>query len=324
MLVVLIGLLMQTGSALAAKLIVSVGVVAALWLRTALAAGMLTAMQGRSLRLPRAGERLPLAALTLSLLWMNLSFYGAISRAPLGVVVAVEFLGPLSVAVLGHRRPFDFLWVVLAGAGVVVLAGPTSDVSVTGLILSLCAAGGWAAFLLLAKRAVTIMEPLRVSTLMLLGSTALLTPLLAVVGAGPESLRSGLALGLAVALLSSALPYFLELFALSRVRAATYGVLLSIEPAIAALTGFLILGQRLTPAEGVAILAVVVAAGGASWTSQPAGSDPSGLTADRQRRRSPGRLLSDAGAVRLRYRSRGSAEPTSFRVASRRRTPWLS
>lgn len=269
LLVVLIALLMQTGSALAGRLIASVGVVAALWLRTALAAGVLAAVQGRSLRLPCAGDRLPIAALTLSLLWMNLSFYAAISRVPLGVVVAVEFLGPLTVAVLGHRRPLDFVWIVLAGAGVVLLAGPTSDVSTAGLVLSLCAAAGWAAFLLLAKRAVTTMDPLPVVTLMLLGSTAILTPMLLVVGAGPESLWSGFALGLAVALLSSALPYFLELFALSRVRAATYGVLLSIEPAVAALTGFLILGQRLTSMEGIAILTVVVAAGGASWTSQP-------------------------------------------------------
>jgi len=145
LLVVVIALTMQTGSALAARLIESVGVVGALWLRTALAALLLGAIRPRSVRLPPVPDRLPVAALTVTLLVMNLSFYAAISRAPLGVVVAVEFLGPLAVAVLGSRRPVDFVWVGLAGVGVVLLAGPTSDVSTTGLLFALCAACAWRA-----------------------------------------------------------------------------------------------------------------------------------------------------------------------------------
>ncbi len=258
---------MQTGSALAARLIESVGVIEALWLRTAIAALLLGALRPRSLRLPAARDRLPVVALTVALLVMNLSFYAAIARAPLGVVVAVEFLGPLAVAVAGSRRPVDFVWIALAGAGVALLAGPTSDISTTGLLLALCAACGWAAFLLLAKRAVTSMDPLPVVTLMLAGSTVLLTPLLGVSGAAFFGSPAALGLGLVVALLSSALPYFLELFALSRVRAATYGVLLSIEPAVAALTGLLILGQLLGVVEISAIVAVIIAAAGASWAS---------------------------------------------------------
>jgi inner membrane transporter RhtA len=97
----------------------------------------------------------------------------------------------------------------------------------------------------------------------------LLTPVLAVTGVETDGLAAALCIGAAIAVLSSAFPYFLELFALSRVRAATYGVLLSIEPAIAALTGFLILEQRLKLVEGAAIAAVMVAAAGASWTSEP-------------------------------------------------------
>ena len=267
---VVVALSMQTGSALAARLIESVGVVEALWFRTALAALVLVAVRPRALRVPPAGDRLPLAALTLSLLSMNLFFYAAIARAPLGVVVAVEFLGPLGVAVAGHRRALDFLWIGLAGVGVALLAGPTSDVSPVGLLLSLGAAASWAAFLLLAKRAVTAMEPLSVVTLMLVGSSLVLTPVLAVAGVEREGLLTALALGAAVALLSSALPYFLELFALSKVRTATYSVLLSIEPAVAALTGFLILGQRLTPGEMAAIVAVAVAAAGAASTAPAA------------------------------------------------------
>lgn len=268
LLVVIIALSMQTGSALAGRLIATAGVVETLWLRTAIAAAILAVLRPRSLRVPAAGDRLPLAALTVALLLMNLSFYAAISRAPLGIVVAVEFIGPLAVAVIGSRRPLDFLWIGLAALGVFLLAGPTSSVSTAGLALALCAATFWAAFLLLAKRAVTTMDPLPVTTLMLIGSAILITPLLAVSGVTTNDIGGTLALGAAIAVLSSAFPYFLELFALSRVRAATYGVLLSIEPAMAALTGFLILGQRLTLAEGVAIAAVMVAAAGASWQGE--------------------------------------------------------
>ena len=118
-LVVVIGLSMQTGSALAVRVIGSLGIVEALWLRQAIAAAILVAVRPRSLRLPKRGDRLAVAALILALLGMNLSFYGAISHAPVGIVVAVEFVGPLAVAVIGTRRPIDFLWILLAGAGVI-------------------------------------------------------------------------------------------------------------------------------------------------------------------------------------------------------------
>jgi len=267
LLVVVIALSMQVGSAVAVRVIGSVGIVEALWLRTAIAALVLAALRPRSLRLPPRGKRLPVAGLTVALLAMNLSFYGAISHAPVGLVVAVEFLGPLAVAVLGTRRPVDVVWIVLAGAGVALLAGPSSSVSGLGLGLSLAAAAGWAAYLLLAKRAVRDMDPLPVTTLMLAGSAALLTPALFVSGVQVAGHVSAVALGALVAVLSSAFPYFLELVALRLVRASTYGVLLSIEPAAAALAGFLILSQRLSPLEIGAMVAVMVAAAGASWTS---------------------------------------------------------
>jgi inner membrane transporter RhtA len=267
LLVAAIGLSMQTGSAVAVRVIGAVGVVEALWLRTALAALLLAALRPRSLRLPPPGRRWPVAALTGALLGMNLSFYGAISRAPVGLVVAVEFVGPLAVAVIGTRRTIDWLWIVLAGAGVAILAGPSSSVSGPGLGLALAAACFWAAFLLLAKRAVRDLDPLPVTTLMLAGSAALLAPALLVGGVQVAGHGTALALGALVAVLSSAFPYFLELVALRLVRASTYGVLLSIEPALAALAGFLVLGQRLSLVEIAAIAAVMAAAAGASWTS---------------------------------------------------------
>jgi inner membrane transporter RhtA len=255
---------MQAGSAVAVMVIHGVGVAEAVWLRTALAAAMLALARCRSLRLPQKGERLVLLALTLSLVAMNLSFYEAISRAPVGIVVAVEFLGPLGVAVAGSRRLLDVVWVVLAGLGVALLARPNGSLSLTGLGFALLAAVCWASFIIIAKRTVSRMEPLRATTLMLAGAAVILTPVWLATGVKFAGHGRAVLLGLAVAVLSSALPYFLELAAIKRVRASTYGVLLSVEPAIAALMGFLILSQRLSHREIAAIVAIVVAAAGAS------------------------------------------------------------
>jgi inner membrane transporter RhtA len=265
--VVAVGLLMQAGSAVAVVVIESVGVFEALWLRTALAALILAAARPRLVRLPAKGDRLPLLALTLSLLAMNLSFYEAISRAPIGIVVAIEFLGPLGVAVAGSRRLLDGLWVLLAAVGIGLLAQPGGTVGVDGLLFALLAAAFWAAFILSAKRAVGRVGSLRATIVMLVGSTLLVTPLFLATGVHVAGHGRALLLGLAVAVLSSALPYALELAAIKRVRPSTYGVLLSIEPAIAALWGFVILSQRLAARELLGIVAIVLAAAGAAWTS---------------------------------------------------------
>jgi inner membrane transporter RhtA len=266
-LVVAVGLLMQAGSAVAVLVIDSVGVAEALWLRTALAALMLVAFRPKLVRLPAKGDRLPLVALTLSLLAMNFSFYEAISRAPVGIVVAIEFLGPLGVAIAGSRRLLDGLWVVLAGGGIALLARPSGTVSVAGLLFALLAAACWGAFILSAKRAVRNVGSLRATILMLVGSAVILTPVFLATGVKVTGHTHALLLGLAVAVLSSALPYALELAAIRRVRPSTYGVLLSIEPAIAALWGFVILSQRLAVRELFGIVAIVLAAAGAAWTS---------------------------------------------------------
>jgi inner membrane transporter RhtA len=271
LLVVAVGLLMQAGSALAVLVIDSVGVVEALWLRTALAALVLAAVRPRLVRLPAKGDRVLLLALVASLVAMNFSFYEAISRAPVGIVVAVEFLGPLGVAIAGSRRLLDVVWVVLTGVGVALLARPSGPVGLAGLLFALLAAACWGAFIVVAKRAVSRMEPLRATTLMLVGAAVIITPIWLGTGVKIAGYGRALLLGLAVAVLSSALPYFLELAAIKRVRASTYGVLLSIEPAIAALMGFVILSQRLAYREIGAILAIVVAAAGASWANASTG-----------------------------------------------------
>jgi inner membrane transporter RhtA len=267
-LVVVLTMSIQVGSALAVKVIDSVGVFEALWLRTAFAALILVLVRPRSLlRLPPKGHRLPLAALALVLFIMNLSFYAAISRIPVGIVVAIEFLGPLGVAVIGTRHRLDWLWIVLAGLGVVILAGPSGAATGLGLLLALAAGVCWGLYLLLAKRLVTGMDPLSVTALMMLGATILATPLLAIDGVKLAGHWDAVALGIVIAVMSSAFPYWLEMVAIRRVRAATYGVLLSIEPAVAALAALVVLGQRISPLEAAAMAAVMAAAAGASWTA---------------------------------------------------------
>lgn len=272
MLVVVVGFLMQSGSTLAVMVIDAVGVVQTLWLRTALAAIILALIRPGWLRPPPRGHRLAVLGLTLSLVAMNFCFYEAISRIPVGIAVAVEFLGPLGVAIVGSRRLLDVAWAVAAGAGVFLLARPGGSVTVTGLVFALLAALCWAAFILSAKRTVRAVEPMRATLYMLVGASVILTPIWLIDGVQVVGQSRALLLGLGVALLSSALPYLLELLAISKVRAATYGVLLSIEPAIGALMGFLILSQRLGWREMLGILGVMVAAAGASWfgaSSQP-------------------------------------------------------
>ena len=258
---------MQAGSAVAVLVIRDVGVFEALWLRTALAALILVAARPRLVRLPAKADRLPMLVLTLSLAAMNLSFYQAISRAPVGIVVAIEFLGPLGVAVAGSRRVLDGLWVVIAAVGIGLLARPTGTVSLGGILFALLAAACWATFILSARRVVRNVGSLRATILMIVGSAVIVTPIFLATGVRVAGHSRALLLGLAVAVLSSALPYALELAAIKRVRPSTYGVLLSIEPAIAALWGFVILAQRLAVREVFGIVAIVIAAAGAAWAS---------------------------------------------------------
>lgn len=267
-LVVILTLSIQTGSALAVLAIRSVGVYQTLWMRIAFAALILVIVRPHVLRrLPPKGQRLPLAGLAVTLFLMNLSFYEAVSRVPVGIVVAIEFVGPLGIAVIGTRRWLDWLWIVLAGVGVVVLAGPSGAVTGAGLFFALAAGMWWGMYLLLAKRAVSGLDPLSVTALMLVGATFLATPVLAVHGVKLAGHWDAVLLGVIIAVVSSAFPYLLEMMALRRVRAATYGVLLSIEPAVAALAALIVLGQRVSALEGAAMAAVMAAAAGASWTT---------------------------------------------------------
>jgi len=202
---------------------------------------------------------------------MNTLFYLSISRIPLGVAVTLEFSGPLLVAVAGSRRPRDFVWVALAAVGIYLLAGArlTAD-DALGVAAALAAGACWAAFIVVGGRLARAWPDGRGLTVSLLTGTAVVVPLALVLG-GVASLFAdprAIAGGFVVAVLSSALPYSLELAALKRIASAAYGVLMSLEPGIAALVGFALLGQALGWRDVAGIMLVATASAGVSWSSR--------------------------------------------------------
>jgi inner membrane transporter RhtA len=199
---------------------------------------------------------------------MNLSLYLALDRIPLGVAVTLEFVGPLGVAVAGSRRPLDLLWAVLAAAGVLLLAPLNvlggSDLDPVGVALALLAGLFWASYILLSARTGSAFPGGTGLVIALWVATVALLPV-GISGGGTALLDPGLLLaGFAVAMLSSAIPYSFELEALRKLPPRVFGVLMSLEPAVAALLGFVVLGERLGGRAIAAIVLVTAAAAGAS------------------------------------------------------------
>ena len=203
---------------------------------------------------------------------MNLSFYASIARLPLGIAVAVEFSGPLAVAIVGSRRAADLLWAAMAAAGIVLVAPWSgSHLDPLGIALALVAGGLWAAYILLSARTGQVFQ----------GATGLaLAMTIAAMVAAPAGVLSGgirlldpsiLLAGGAVAILSSVIPYSLELEALRRLPTRVFGILMSMEPAIAALVGFLV-GRETLDARGLIAIACVTAASAGATLSHKADS----------------------------------------------------
>jgi inner membrane transporter RhtA len=252
------------GSALAVKLFAVLGPAGTLWVRSLLAGLILATIGWRSLRRPTLGQGLRLAALGLALAACNLTFYEALGRIPLGVAATLEFAGPLAIAAAAIRRVRDLAWPLLAAAGVALLGNPTVHVDLAGFALALAAGAFWAIYILLSKRLVDDVGPV-VTVVAALGVSSLALTVPAVPATGPLLHGKVVVTALVVAVLSAGLPYLLELAALRMVPASTFSVLLSLEPAAAALMGLAILGQHLRPAELLAVLLVVIASVGASW-----------------------------------------------------------
>lgn len=279
----------QVGAGLAGRLFSQVGPAGVTALRLWWAAIITAALGGRAvarilrgLTADRAWRDLAVAicfGIVLGL--MTYSIYESFARVPLGVAVTIEFLGPLAVAVGSSRRVIDLLWVALAAAGVLLLTrGGTSlasgprpggvlglSVQATGIGFGLLAAACWAAYILLS----------RATGRRFSGSSGLVIALIvaAVVVTGPSVAQASgsllsppvLAEGLAIGLLSSVIPYRLELEALRRVPAGTFGIWMSLEPAVAALVGLVLLSETLVGREWVAIVLVIVACAGAARSS---------------------------------------------------------
>jgi inner membrane transporter RhtA len=199
---------------------------------------------------------------------MNLSFYAALDRIPLGITVTLEFTGPLAIAVAGSRRASDLVWVGLAAAGILLLSPLRGSLDALGVALALIAGCFWAAYIVLAARVGRAFPGGHGLALAMAVATVLLVPI-GLAGGGEALARPELlAIGLGVAVLSSAVPYSLELEALRRIRTETFGVLMSLEPAVAALVGLVALGQELSATEVVAIALVVAASAGALGTAR--------------------------------------------------------
>ena len=255
----------QFGGAFAKTIFDEIGPGGTVFLRVFFAALVLAALWRPALRGRKAGDWRLIAAYGFALVAMNLSFYEALDRIPLGIAVTFEFVGPLGVAIAGSRRALDLLWVMLAGAGIVLLSDfGTADLDGLGVALALLAGGFWAAYIILAAR-VGRRYPGGQGLALGMAVGVLMVAPVGLADAGGELFNAEvLAIGLAVAILSSAIPYTLELEALRRMPQGVFGVLMSLEPAAAAVAGFIVLGEDLASREIVAIALVVAASAGAA------------------------------------------------------------
>jgi inner membrane transporter RhtA len=258
----------QLGAAVAKHLFTAVGSLGTVGLRLFFAAAVLLLVWRPALRLSRQAWTVVIGyGVVLGL--MNLCFYLSLARIPLGIAVTVEFLGPLAVALLGARRWLDGLWALLAAVGVVLLMDGRGDLDLVGLLLALGAGVCWGLYILLSAAlgrrttdgnglalgmavAALVVVPAGVAD----GGTALLEPWVLLAGFG-------------VALLSSVIPYSLEREALRRIPPRVFGILMSLEPAMAALIGLVVLHESLHLTQWAAVLCVVAASAGAARSARP-------------------------------------------------------
>lgn len=254
----------QIGAALATFLFREISPAGTVFLRALFAAVILLAIWRPSFRVPRDQRRLVLL-FGIALSGISLASYSSIQRIPLGVAMTLQFVGPLTVALVTSHNRRDLVWAAMAAAGVLLLTGRASSgqLDALGVLLSLVAGGFWGAYILIGTRLGTSSSGGSLLALAMAVSALITLPSgVAVGGAGllePEVLG----LGLAVGLLSAAIPFSLDFEAMRRLPSSVFGVLVSLEPAVAAVVGFVILGQGVTTVELAAILLVVSASIGA-------------------------------------------------------------
>ena len=267
---VLVGILsVQFGAAVAKDLFDRIDPTAMVFLRLLTSALVLLAIARPAMRGRTREDWLVVAAFGATLGLMNWAIYQSFARIPLGIAVTIEFVGPLAIAVVGSRRARDLVWVGLAGIGVALLGFEPEGVTVPGVLFALLAGASWAAYILLSAstgRRWPGLDGLAVASVL---ATVLL--------AGPAVATGGsallepdiLALGAAVGLLSSVIPYSFEMAALRTLRPAVFGILKSLEPAVAALAALVVLQEMLAPVQWLAMACVIVASVGATRSGTP-------------------------------------------------------
>jgi inner membrane transporter RhtA len=266
---VLLGIVsVQLGSAVAKNLFSAVGSFGTVALRLFFAAAVLMLLWRPSFRLDRRTWTVVLGyGVTLGS--MNLCFYLALERIPLGIAVTIEFLGPLTVALLGSRRWQDVVWAVLAAAGVVLLLEGRGDLNLVGFLFALGAGLCWGLYILVGAalgRHTTEGNGLAVGMVV----AALMAVPFGVADSGTALIQPWVLIaGLGVALLSSVIPYSLDLEALRRMPPRVFGILMSLEPAMAALIGLVVLQEMLAWSQWIAVLCVVAASAGATRGARP-------------------------------------------------------
>ncbi len=262
---VLIGILsVQWGAGLAKTLFDQADPTTIVWLRLATSAVVLAVLARPALRGHSRSDWGVVVAFGLCLAVMNWSFYQSFQRIPIGLAVTIEFIGPLSVAVIGSRRARDLVWVGLAGLGVVLLGLEPGRLNAAGVAFALLAGAAWAAYIYIAGatgRRWADFDGLAMASVIAAG---LLTPLALVQHGSQLGQVDIVLLGAVVGVMSSVIPYACEMVALRSLRPSTFGVLMSLEPAAAALAGFVVVGEVLEPPQVVAIACVVAASIGAT------------------------------------------------------------
>ena len=262
----------QLGAALAKQLFPAVGAAGAVALRLGLAAVMMTAVFRPWRMRPSAREARSIVIYGLAMGAMNYFFYSSLARIPLGLSVALEFTGPLAVAMLASRRPVDFLWIALAVLGLAALLPLGHDakpLDPVGIVLAFAAGACWALYIVFGQKTGSAHGGQAVAAGTVIGAVVIVP--LGFLHAGSALLAPAiLPLACGMALLSSALPYSLEMYAMTRMPTRTFGVFMSLDPAFAALSGLLFLGEQLSILQWCAIVSIMCASAGSAATGRSA------------------------------------------------------
>lgn len=259
----------QSGAAIAKSLFPSIGATGTASLRIGIAALILLIAYRPNFKALTAPQWKAVIPYGICLGAMNLIFYFSIERIPIGLAVTLEFIGPLALALFGSKRIIDFLWITLAGAGIVLIA-PFSGkgVDITGMLLAILAGIFWAGYIILGGKISKIMDSGKAVATGMLFASILVVPFGLFSDHFSNITPSLFGIGIALALLSSAIPFTLEMKALKTIPAKTFSILMSLEPAFAALCALLFLEERLLFHEALAVLFVITASAGATLTSK--------------------------------------------------------